>query len=56
MKVNHRRKEKWVRDKEFRNESYSEFARKMIRREKHICKNRRLHQYHNLRDLFDDFS
>jgi hypothetical protein len=54
MKVNNRRKDKWTKDKEFKHESSSEYNRKMLRREKHTAKNKRLHQYNNLRDLFDD--
>lgn len=56
MKINHRRKEKWLREKEFKYDHHSEFNRKMFRREKHMTKNKRLHQYNNLRELFDDFA
>jgi hypothetical protein len=56
MKVNHRRKDKWTKGVSSENsEWYAESTRKSKaeRREKHQNKNKRLHQYHNLKDLFE---
>lgn len=58
MKVNYRRKDKWVKTSQSTgNDWYSESPKttaKAERREKHQNKNKRLHQYHHLRELFDD--
>jgi hypothetical protein len=57
MKVNYRRKDKWVKtSKSTENDWYSESPKtaKVERREKHQHKNKRIHQYHHLRELFDD--
>jgi hypothetical protein len=46
---------KWFRDTDNSNERFSDHKRtKSERREKHLTKNKRLHQYHNLRNLFED--
>jgi len=57
MKVNHRRKDKWVKTAQpTGNDWHAESAKsaKTERRQKHQNKNKRLHQYHNLRELYDD--
>ncbi len=57
MKVNYRRKDKWVKTSQSTgNDWYSEAPKtaKAERREKHQHKNKRLHQYQHLRELFDD--
>lgn len=59
MKVNYRRKDKWVKTAQSTgNDWYSESRKtaKVERREKHQNKNKRLHQYHQFRELFDDDS
>jgi len=55
MKINHRRKDKWFKEGETGNDRFSDPKKvKAERRDKHLTKNKRLHQYQNLRNLFDD--
>lgn len=56
MKFNHRRKDKWVKPNQgFKTDWFSDTKKaKTERREKHQNKVKRLHQYHHLKDLFED--
>ncbi len=55
MKINHRRKDKWVKNNTPQSDwTFDSKKSKTQRREKHQNKNKRPHQLHQFGELFED--